>query len=145
MRRMTFKLSAIYCLDVKDVIGYAQKVSAVSRYFRKPLWSDFVQITKSFFECDQDGKMILVTKAFCDLNKFTSKWPTKVSRRCRNFLSIPYNIFGFQVIHDRKFEGHWKHRRKYFPRNIGLVKFLDLVSGAHIGLPVYWNFAILPK
>ena len=46
----------------------------------------------------QDGKMSLFTKAFCDLNKITSKWPKKVSRCCKNFLSILLNIPGFQAI-----------------------------------------------
>ena len=69
----------------------------------------------------QDGKMSLVTKSFFDLNKITSQWSKKAYRRCRNFLSIPFNIFGSQVIHCRKFEGHPTHRRKYHQRKVGHV------------------------
>ena len=80
----------------------------------------------------QDCKMSLVTQAFCDLNNITLKWPKKVSRRYRNFLSIPLNISGFQTIHGRKFEGHSTHRRKYFQRKVGQVEFLYLVNVTHV-------------
>ena len=148
MRQGTFKLSAIDCLEPKDIEEYAQKVFAASGNFFGPLWNDFVQITKSFFEASpstprwQDESRL---KSFCDLNKITSKWPKKVSRRCKNFLNILLNIPGFQAIYGRKFECHLTHKRKYFKRKVGLVEVLDLVSGAHVWLPVYSNFAIPPK
>ena len=80
---------------------------------------------------------------FCDLDKITSKWRKKISIRHRTFSSIPYNIFGFQAIHSKNFESHVMHRRNYIRRNVGLVELLGLVSGAHVLLPVFWNFAIL--
>ena len=92
---------------------------------------------KGFLRRHQDGKVSLVTKPFCDLDRITSKWRKKVSTRHRNFLSIPHNIFGFQEIHGRKFECHLTHRRKYFRRKVGLITLLDLVSGTHVLLPVY--------
>ena len=89
--------------------------------------------------------LVTPQKNFLWFEQITSKWPKKVSRRCKNFLSILLNIHGFQAIHGRKFECHLTHRRKYFKRKVGLVEVLDLVSGAHVWLPVYSNFAIPPK
>ena len=124
MRQVTFKLSAIDCLEPRDIEEYVQKVFAASRNFFGSLWSDFVQITKAF-----ETRLILpswstwwrLKKAFCDLNKIISKWPKKVSRRCKNFLSILLNIFGFQAIYSRKFECPLTHRRKYFTVVVALL------------------------
>ena len=110
-----------------------RRVDIFSRHFE-------VILSKSQKGClrrHQDGKMSLVTKPFCDLDKITSKWRKLISTRRRTFSSIPYNIFGFQAIHSRKFECHLTHRRNYFRRNVGLVELLGLVSGAHVLLPVF--------
>jgi hypothetical protein len=76
--------------------------------------------------------LVTPQKNFLWFEQITSKWPKKVSRRCKTFLSILLNIHGFQAIHGRKFECHLTHRRKYFKRKVGLVEVLDLVSGAHV-------------
>ena len=135
MRQMTFKLSAMDCLEPMHIEEYAQKVFAASRNFLGHFEVILFKSQKAFVrrhQVLQDGKMSLFTKAFCDLNKITSKWPKKVSRCCKNFLSILLNIPGFQAIHGRKFECHLTHRRKYFKRKVGQVEVLDLVSGAHV-------------
>ena len=135
MRQMTFKLLPWIAWDPKILRGmlkkFLQRLDTSLGHFEVILFKS----QKAFLrrhQVLQDCKMSLVTEAFCDLNKITSKWSKKVFRRCRNFLSIPLNIFGSQAIHGRKFEGHPTHGRKYFQRKVGLVEFLDLVNGAHV-------------
>ena len=88
MRRMTFKLSAMDSLEPRDIERYAQKFLQRLDIFLGHFEVILFKSQKAFLRRQQvlqDCEMSLVTKAFCDLNRITSKSPKKVSRCCRNF------------------------------------------------------------
>ena len=79
-------------------------------------------------------------KAFYVLTILTSRLATGCSRHRRKVLKVSMNFFDYSKVSYKSFEGHPRHRKKYFESHATFMKILKMVRG--IGLEKVANLVI---